>query len=146
MRFYSRQSFIFLIAIFTLLITLESSVARAQDKINTPVFMRFKVIEPAGGRYTVTTGGFIHSGEPWVLPVTNTTVNGGEWSEWLDLSSYPWHGRLKRSGGIAEFPSLKLSATRLETGEVLKGSAFSVQLADKPSESNVVVSFEEKSG
>lgn len=145
MRFYFRQSFIFALPTFFFLAVFGNSCAEAREKINTPVFIRFKVIEPAGGRFNVTVGGFIHSGEPWVLPNKSTVTGGGEWSEWLDLSAYPWHGRLKRSGGIAEFPSVKLSATRVETGEIIKGSTFSVQLADKPGDAGVVISFDEKS-
>ncbi len=80
----------------------ENHLAKAQNKTGVAIFIRFKVIEPAWTRFAVTTGGFIHSGDPWVLPNTTTEVAGGTWSEWLDLSRYPWHSRINRSGGALE--------------------------------------------
>lgn len=113
--------------------------------ISSPVFIRFKVNAPAGNKFSVVTGGFIHSGEPWVLPNTTTAVAVGAWSEWVDLSKYPWHEKMNRSGGVAEYPSIKMTVTNAETGAPANGCAVSVQLADRPDEKSAVVSFEEKS-
>lgn len=146
MRRYARHLLIFIFAAFLIFTVWEKRPAKAQNKINAAIFIRFKVIEPAGTRFAVTMGGFIHSGEPWVLPNSTTEVAGGVWSEWLDISSYPWHGKVNRSGGVAEYPSIRLSLARLDAGsQTSGGSAFSVQLADKPVEKNVVISFTEKS-
>ena len=116
-----------------------------QRQQTSPVFIRFKITEPAGGRFIVTIGGYRHDGEPWVLPNTNVETGGGVWSEWTDLSKYPFHAPVKRSGGIAEYSSLRLTLTPLSSGEQVKGCTFDVQLADAPGERGVVVTFTERS-
>ena len=64
------------------------------------VFVRFKVVEPAGEKFRVTVGGHIHL-DPWSLPHKTLAVAGGQWSEWVDLTKWPLHKRLDREGGLA---------------------------------------------
>jgi hypothetical protein len=144
MRNHSKYFLLVFALIFTLFIC-AGVKAETQQK-TTPVFIRLKLIEPATvGRFSVTIGGFRHDGEPWVLPNTTIEVGANTWSEWVDLSKYPFHGKMKRSGGIAEYSSIKLSVMALPAMELVKGCAFSVQLADQPNERSVVISFTEKS-
>ncbi len=109
------------------------------------VFLRVRVAEPRNGRFRVTTGGNRHAGEPWFLPAVSVEVENDAWSDWLDLSAWPWHGRVDRSGGIAEWPSLRLGVARVGPGGPVRGCVFAVQLADAPNAAGVVHSFEEKS-
>lgn len=145
-NYCSKSLSIFVLMIFSALLLPATNVAEAQTKINSPFFIRFKITEPAGQRFGVTIGGFRHAGEPWALPNTTAEAPGGAaWSEWINLSQYPWHKRFNRSGGIAEFPSLKLTIARVNSGEPINGCVVGVQLADEPNEKSVVVSFEERS-
>jgi len=125
--------------VIALLTALGIRQARAAD-----IFIRFKVTAPNTEKFHVTAGGWRHS-DPWYLPSTGADVTGGEWSQWLDLSQWPWHGKMKRSGGIAEWPAMKLSVARVGSTAPMNGSAFDVQLADKPDENSVVISFTERS-
>lgn len=143
MRNHSKYFLLVFALIFTLFICADIK-AEAQQK-TTPVFIRLKLIEPVAGRFSVMIGGFRHDGEPWVLPNTTIEVGANTWSEWVDLSKYPFHGKMQRSGGIAEYSSIKLSVNILPSMEMVKGCAFSVELADQPNEKSVVISFTEKS-
>lgn len=109
------------------------------------IFVRFRVVQPSGARFRVTTGGHRHAGEPWWLPNVTTEVAGGAWSDWLDLRQWPWHGRMDRSGGIAEWPSMKLTVARVGDGPPMKGCTIAVQLADRPDPASVVIAFTERS-
>lgn len=117
---------------------------KAETKPLPQIFARFRVLEPAGEKFRVTTGGFIHNPN-WYLPAVANEVEGGAWSEWLDLREWPWHGRLDRAGGVAEWPAMKLSVARVDSNEAVKGTALEVQLADKPDEEKVVINFTERS-
>ena len=125
-----------------LLVTMALGVGagRAAD-----VFVRFKVVEPAGEKFKVTTGGYVHV-ENWYLPSESVQVPGGQWSRWVDLRKAPLHGRLDRVGGLAEWPAMKLRLERIGQGEPVRGCTFAVELADKPEEQGVVIAFTEKSG
>ncbi len=108
------------------------------------VYVRFRVIEPEGEQFRVIAGGYIH--EPnWYLPSQTVEVVGKQWSGWLDLTKWPLHGRLSRSGGVAEWPAMKLTVRRLGKGEPVAGCVLEVQLADRPDENSVVISFRERS-
>ncbi len=107
-----------------------------------PVFLRVRVVQPAGQPFKVNVGGRRHAGEPWSFPNESVKVSANSWSEWLNLSRWPWHGRANRSGGFAEWPSIRLS---LEGGEVNSGCAMEVQLADRPDPAAAVISFTERS-
>ncbi|MGI8423834.1 MAG: hypothetical protein ACR2NO_06955, partial [Chloroflexota bacterium] len=128
-----------------------SSSVRPQDvkeKEKAAVFVRFKVTEPKGDRFTVKTGGMSHGGGgTWTFPVVAVEANGGAWSEWIDLGKWPWGGLNKppRSGGVAEWQSMTLSVAR--TGpkeEPIQGCALEVQIADKADANSAVHSFTER--
>ena len=89
--------------------------------------------------------GFRHAGEPWYFQPVYAEATVGEWSEWIDLSNWEWHGRVDRAGGIAEWSSMKLSVIRTDSNEAVKGAVFAVQLADQPNEKSIVHNFTEKS-
>lgn len=108
------------------------------------VFLRFKVIQPASGRFHVVVGGFRHS-DPWYFPETSANVAAGAWSDWLDLSKWPWHGRMEREGGRAEWPSIKLSISRADSGQPVQGCALAVELNERPDSVNPALSFTEES-
>ncbi|MGD0094201.1 MAG: hypothetical protein ABSE73_30200, partial [Planctomycetota bacterium] len=113
------------------------------------VFVRFKVLEPQGGKFKATTGGFRHDGkhDQWYLPSQTVELAGGQWSAWLDAGKWDLHGRLDREGGIAEWPALKISiAPAAAVQPAIAGCALGVELADKPEDGAVVVAFTERSG
>src|SRR5438045_257033 len=72
------------------------------------VFVRFRVVNPPGQSFHATVSGWRHE-DPWYLPTATADVEGGAWSNWLDLSKWPWHGKLDRAGGIAEWPSVRIT-------------------------------------
>ena len=115
----------------------------AQTKNNSAVFLRFKIVSPNAGKFNVSIGGFRHE-DPWVFPNVQVSSAAGNWTQWIDLSGWKWHGRLDRSGGIAEWNSVKLSILDLNSNQQ-KGCNFEVQLSDAPDDKNVVVSFNEQS-
>lgn len=108
------------------------------------VFARLKVMEPAVGEVQLKVGGFIHN-DPWYLPTSTIAAQAGQWSGWLDVSKWPLHGRLDRSGGIAEWPAMRVKVSVKGQREPLHGCKLSVELADAPSEKAVVHSFSESS-
>lgn len=113
---------------------------KAQTK-NFPYFLRFKVTKPAAPQNAkVTISGFRHAGDPWYFPRIEQDAQAGQWSDWIDLSEWKWHGKIFRSGGIAEYPSISLSVAGAAAG-----SEFEVQLADAPGEKGIVASFKEQS-
>ncbi|MEJ7593754.1 MAG: hypothetical protein WKF77_19625 [Planctomycetaceae bacterium] len=129
-----------------------ASPAQTQDveaKEKTAVFVRFKVTDPQGERFTVKTGGMSHGGGgTWTFPVVAVETNGGAWSEWIDLGMWSWGGLNKppRSGGVAEWQSMTLSVARTGPKEdPIQCCALEVQIADKPDEKNAVHSFTERS-
>ncbi len=121
------------------------AVLRVPSAGAADVFVRFRAVDPAGEKFKVAAGGHLHVPN-WYLPSELVEIAGGIWSRWVDLTKWPLHGRLDREGGLAEWPSLKLSLARAGGSEPIRGCAFEVQLADKPDESNVVISFSERSG
>ncbi|HEY7120530.1 MAG TPA: hypothetical protein VH475_28355, partial [Tepidisphaeraceae bacterium] len=105
------------------------------------VFVRVKLIQPAKERYRVTIGGYRHAGGLWQFPdVSTEATGGGDWSPWVDVSRWPWHGRIDREGGLAEWPSMKI-----RVGGGPKGCALEVELADRPDEKAIVHHFTERS-
>ena len=108
------------------------------------VFARCKVVRPVGDRFRIAASGFIHVAN-WYLPTATVDAAGSEWSEWLDLTKWPLHGRLDREGGIAEWPAMKLSVARVGSSDPLAGITVAIQLADRPDAQNVVIDFQESS-
>ena len=136
---------IFIIALFCVFIAAKDFTVFAARQTVEPAFIRFKIVEPVGKKFHVAAGGFIHTGEPWTFQVFSADANGGEWSEWIDISRKEWHPRVDRAGGVAEWSSMKLTAAHADSAEAVKGCVFDVQIADQPSEKSVVVKFTEKS-
>jgi hypothetical protein len=82
------------------------------------VFVRFKLEEPNGARWHVLLGGFVHKPN-WRLPRAELPrgsrkkggprLESGQFTKWFDLKAWAGkslHGRMKRSGGVAEFPNV----------------------------------------
>lgn len=127
------------------LVGLVVGAAAAVAAQGAEVFVRVKVVEPQGEKFLLTTGGHIHVPN-WYLPSESLETAGGQWSRWIDLRKWPLHGRLDREGGLAEWPSMKLSLAHAPSGTPAQGCAMEVQLADRPDPAAVVVSFTERSG
>jgi hypothetical protein len=108
------------------------------------VYARFMVVTPGEGAFELRVGGYIHV-EPWYLPNARVDASGGAWTEWFDASKWPLHGRLDRSGGIAEWPAMRVTVARKGKGGPIHGCSLKVQLADAPSEQGVIHSFTENS-
>jgi hypothetical protein len=149
MRFHLRFFITGLLFVILLGLTGHLMPNVAQEKPRSPFFLRFKLNQPSDLRFKVTVGGSRHKGDKiwsdWYLTNTTVELNGGNWSEWLDLTNYNWHERLNRAGGVAEFPALRLTANPLNASGPIDRYAFEVQLADAASERNVLVSFTEQS-
>ncbi|MHB9106908.1 MAG: hypothetical protein ACYDCO_07620 [Armatimonadota bacterium] len=141
--------------VFAMFIALGGGCAMAQDAAaETPatpiaksaVFVRFKVNEPKGERFTVTASGQTHGGGGvWFFPPVKTDVAGGAWSGWVDLNAWPWGGNSNRTGGVAEWQSMTLAVTPAGSNAQVKDAVLEVQLADQPNEAGVVHSFKESS-
>lgn len=84
------------------------------------VFVRFLLQSPAEPQtaYFVRVGGYIHN-DPWYLPAAVVPegadreaakrVAAGQYTPWFDMRRHAGgrlHGRLHRSGGVAEFPNV----------------------------------------
>lgn len=145
-RHYPKEFLIIVFALFFTVFPAGGARIFAQGKGGQPVFIRFKVTEPAAGaHFRVTVGGFRHAGAPWYFPNITTDAAGGAWSAWIDLSDWAWHAATSRSGGVAEYPAVKMTLANLDSAQTVGGCAFDVQLADKPDEKNAVISFTEQS-
>src|SRR5687767_1481597 len=97
---------------FLVLIVIHS--AHAAD-----IYVRFRIAEPAAtaeDRFKVSTHFYIHV-DPWGLTGESKEVAGNAWSEWMDLTKVNLHGRLNREGGVAEWPSMRLTVDRVGPGE-----------------------------
>lgn len=116
----------------------------ATDCSAAGVYARFMVVTPGEGAFELKLGGYIHV-EPWYLPNARVEARGGAWTEWFDAGKWPLHGRLDRSGGVAEWPAMRVTVARKGKGGAIHGCSLKVQLADAPSEQGVVHSFTENS-
>jgi hypothetical protein len=116
------------------------------------VFARFKLVEPADASYFVRLGGNIHVA-PWSLPAqvwpagadrdAARRIAPGQFTEWFDIRQWAGaklHGRMYRSGGIAELPNLTVE---LATGHAARAHRVVIELATNPDETAVVRRFEE---
>ncbi len=116
------------------------------------VYVRFQLVKPTGCEYYVRLGGFIHK-SPWYLQRTviplladkekSNRVAAGDSSPWFDLKKHAGdrlHGRLNRSGGLAEFPNVTADFVcdpPSEEREVV------IELATSPDTKHVVKRFRE---
>ncbi len=140
MQFIKHRTFFYLqVLVAILLINLS-----AQSQNKSSVYIRFKVTEPVSQNLQVTISGYRHLHPNWYFPRIQKKLGSDTWSEWIDLSAWDWHGKIFRSGGIAEYPSISLSVRDLANKKKPKNSKFEVQLSDKPSDKNILISFTEK--
>jgi len=116
------------------------------------VFVRFKLIEPQQGVYHVRVGGYIHK-PPWYLPKAvwpdgadkdvGARTPAGAVTPWFDLGRHAGdrlHGRLNRSGGVAELPNVTADFV---TDPVADRRRVVIEIATAPNEKAVVKRFEE---
>jgi hypothetical protein len=131
-----------------LLAAMTLSAASAENG----VFVRFNLLEPAETSYYVQIEGHIHV-EPWVLPGAvwpagadkdrTKRVGSGTAPDWFDLGKYAGpklHDRLRRAGGVAEFPNITanfVTSTDSPTRKIV------IELAAAPDEGTIVKRFEE---
>lgn len=108
------------------------------------VFARFMVVTPSAGAFQLTVSGYSHL-DPWHLPASQLDAAGGAWTGWLDASTWPLHGRLDRSGGVAEWPAMRVTVAQKGAPSAIHGCSLKVELADAPSAQGVVRSFTETS-
>ena len=73
-------------------------VLSAQEQ-DLSFYVRFKVTKPAIGKVRVLTSGYRHEGAPWRFPIVKTELDADEWSEWINLTDWNWHGKIYRAGG-----------------------------------------------
>jgi hypothetical protein len=116
------------------------------------VFVRFQWVEPSPTAWFVRLSGYIHN-DPWRLPDAvwpagadkdaAKRVGAGEFSPWFDLRAHAGkrlHGRLRRAGGIAEFPNVTL---QFVGGGTNAPSHVMIELATAPEDGAVVKRLEE---
>src|SRR5262245_35448652 len=116
------------------------------------VFVRFRFAGSEGAAWFVKIGGTIHN-DPWHLPGAvwpadadrdaTKRVAAGEFSPWFNLGAHAGrrlHGRLKRAGGVAEFPNITVELGGDGTNATHQ---LVIQLATAPDESAVVKRMEE---
>jgi|GEM_PF-175861 len=127
--------------LFPVVCLLAPLAARADDG----VFVRFQVPEPAGQEWKLKLGGFIHK-EPWYLPESSAVVPAGGWSAWVDVKAWcgtKLHGRLNRSGGVAEIPNVTVNFAHTDAAIAAGKKRLLVQLATAADEKSVVKRLEE---
>jgi hypothetical protein len=118
----------------------------ADEKFIDEVYVRFKVIRPAAAGYQITTGGFRHDGPQWYLPQLKGVSVAGGWSEWFHIPGKQLPKLKARVGGIAEWPSMTGTFVPVGPGAPVKpGVQVQIQIADAPSESQVVIDTVESS-
>jgi len=116
------------------------------------VFVRFKLIEPKDAAYYVRFRGYIHRPN-WYLPRAVFPAGAdkdagkrflaGAFTGWFDIKAYAGkdlHGRMNRSGGVAELPNI--SATFV-IDKAAAGRKVIIELAGAADEKGVVKRFEE---
>lgn len=118
------------------------------------VFVRFLLKSPAERQttYFVRIGGYIHN-DPWYLPPAVVPEGAdreaakrgaaGQYTPWFDLRRHAGgrlHGRLHRSGGIAEFPNVTADFVCQPAAERV---AVVIELATAADDSQVVKRWQE---
>ena len=138
-------------ALFVILALCLAPLARVAAAADG-VFVRFQLAEPAGAPWFVKLSGYIHQ-DPWHLPDAiwpagadqdpAKRVPGGEFSSWFDLGTHAGkrlHGRLRRAGGIAEFPNV---TAEFICGLTNPAHRVIIELATAPDAAAVVKRLEE---
>lgn len=135
-----KYSLKYLLVIVVALIGLPNAGFAQSDE----VYLRFKVIEPDSNRLRVTLTGY-RKKSPWRFPAKRFETVSGRWSRWISLSDWKWHGKLRRSGGVSEFPTLTLRVASLEKKKKIHGCKFAVEISDRPDGTGFAKSFTEES-
>lgn len=130
------------------------SVAVAADAPPPGIYVRFKLLEPAMGRYYVTIAINTHHA-PWGLGVVSfprgaatypfRRVAAGEYTPWFNLRDMERpdariHERSMRSGGVAEFPQVTAEFTTIPPAPSRK---VIIELATAADAGQIVKRFEE---
>ncbi|MBI2835601.1 MAG: hypothetical protein HYX76_14360 [Acidobacteria bacterium] len=131
-------------AVSLVLLLSSASLLWVSDPSPAKIYVRVKVLEPAAA-VRVTVGGFGHAGPTWWFDKIQVDLESGSWSEWTDVSRWPLHGRLNRAGGLAEWPTMKLTVGWRPARAPIQGTALEIELADAPDEAAVVHRFTERS-
>ncbi|MCB1025126.1 MAG: hypothetical protein KDB79_12085 [Acidobacteria bacterium] len=143
MKVTRRQLFRIVSIIFWTITIASNSVLCAQQRERS-VFLRLRVEKPTSSNLRVTITGYRHDADPWRYEPVTAKTPSGQWTEWIDLSAWKWHGKISRAGGIAEYPSIMLTVVNLETNQPVNGCDFEVELGDAPSKDGTVISFKEE--
>lgn len=128
------------------------TLAAASASAAEGVFVRFQLVEPAEKPWFVKLGGYIHN-DPWYLPDAVWPLRAdkdatrrlapGQFSPWFDLGTHAGkrlHGRLKRAGGVAEFPNVTADFV---CGDTHPARRVVIELATAPDDAAVVKRFTE---
>jgi len=111
----------------------------AAEPTSPGLYVRARLLEPAVDACTLVTGGHLHKGpDVWNLPAKTLETGADGWTPWLDAKTLGLHGRRNRAGGVAEWPSLKLT---VKAPAKPAGVRLRVQLADAPADDAVVIDF-----
>jgi hypothetical protein len=115
------------------------------------VFARFQLHSP-GANYFVRLGGYIHK-SPWYLPRAvipagadrdaALRIPSGQWTPWIDIRQFAegrLHGRMQRSGGVAELPNVTADFAVEPAAERL---TVAIELATEPRDDRVVKRWRE---
>lgn len=125
-------------------------VAKAAD--DDGVFVRFRLMQPAGARYYVKIGGFVHVPNWYLSDKTvpaeadkkkDLQLPSSEFTEWFDLKAYAGkslHKRLNRAGGVAEFPNI---TARFIVEPASPSREIDIELAVAPDAAKVVKRWHE---
>jgi len=129
-----------------------SSPAAAATQRVPGLYVRFKLSEPGETKYYVRLGGFIHN-SPWYLPgavvpagaedQAAKRIASGEFTPWFDLGKHAGdrlHGRMSRSGGVAELPNVTADFI---TERQSDGRTVVIELATAADDKQVVRRFRE---
>jgi len=116
------------------------------------IYVRFKMVEPKNTRYFVKLGGYVHIPN-WYIPVAYIPgnalqnpefwVKADDYTSWFDLKKHAGnllHGRLNRSGGVAEFPNITADFI---TEKPYEFRSVIIEIATRPDEKSIVKRFQE---
>lgn len=131
---------------------LTSIIAASSSGAEDGVFVRFRLIHPAAAKYYVKLGGYIHK-SPWYLPKAaipegaerdvDLRLDAGQSTPWFDLGRHAGdllHGRMHRSGGVAEFPNVTVDFICDPPAE---RRSIEIELATSPNVEDIVRDFKE---
>jgi hypothetical protein len=115
----------------------------ASQETKPAVHVRFRLVEPAGEPWRVDLRVRLHR-DPWYsrhvqIPAgRGESVPPGEWSPWAEITDMT-HGRMKRCGGVAEFPCAEAKIL----GPRAAGRKVEIELAPQAEASRVARRFTE---